>query len=103
MKGKKDNKQTTHTGFVFQNLPFLALLGLFSILYIANSHYAEKQIRKINSLKKEVEELRWEYNSIQSDIQYSSTYTQLRSRVDQKISINDVALPKKVKVAKGRK
>ena len=103
MKGKKDNKQTTNTGFVFQNLPFLALLGLFAILYIANNHYAEKQIRKINSLKKEVEELRWEYNSIQSDIQYSSTYTQLRSRVDQKIGINDVALPKKVKVAKGKK
>lgn len=81
---------------LYKNLPFLYFLGFLAILYIGNAHYAEKNYRKVASLKKEIKELRWQYLSIKADVMYTSTQSQMEKRV----AANNIGLrddgPKKI-------
>ncbi|HKG07570.1 MAG TPA: FtsL-like putative cell division protein, partial [Pedobacter sp.] len=58
-----------------QVLPFLIFLSVLSMLYIANSHMAIKNIREIDQLNKEVKELSWEYKSLKADLMFKSKLT----------------------------
>ena len=69
------SRQTTD--LVFGNFQFLLLLGGLGILYIANAHFAEKGVRRIQSLHKEIKELKWEYTSIKSETMYKSMQSQI--------------------------
>jgi len=48
-------------------LPYFLFLGLLGLIYIANTHYAERKIRKINTLKMEVEDLRIDYTTLKAE------------------------------------
>ena len=65
------------TDLVFGNFQFLLFLGGLGILYIANAHYAEKGVRRIQLLQKEIKELKWEYTSIKSETMYKSMQSQI--------------------------
>ncbi|MTI20227.1 hypothetical protein E1176_04270, partial [Fulvivirga sp. RKSG066] len=45
-------------GLPVKYLPYILFIAVVGIFYIGNSHYAEKTVRKIDKLKKEVEDLR---------------------------------------------
>ena len=66
---------------VYRNLPFVYFLAFLGIIYIWNVHYAERNIREIQSLKKELKESRWKYMSIKSDVMYQSMPSQVAKRV----------------------
>ena len=53
-------------------MPFMFFLTILSLAYIANSYYAEKTVRDIDKISKELKELRSEYISGKSDLMYSS-------------------------------
>lgn len=55
---------------VLKNLPYVLFLGFLTIVYIANAHFAEKQVRKIQVLQDEVRELKRQYNALKSEIMY---------------------------------
>jgi len=57
---------------VLKNLPYVLFLSFLTIIYIANAHYAEKQVRRIQTLQKEVKELKRQYNSLKSEIMFES-------------------------------
>jgi len=63
------------TSFVFSNS--LLFLGGLGILYIANAHFSEKGVRRIQTLQKEIKELKWEYTSIKSETMYKSMQSQI--------------------------
>lgn len=63
-------------------LPFILFLGLLGMIYIANRHLAEKNIRDIDKLTKEVHELNWEYKVTKADLAYKSTLSEVAKRVD---------------------
>ncbi|MBB6497883.1 FtsL-like putative cell division protein [Pedobacter cryoconitis] len=63
-------------------LPFLIFLSLLTMLYIANSHMAVKNIRDIDKLNKEVKELSWEYKSLKADLMFKSKLTEVAKKVD---------------------
>jgi hypothetical protein len=65
------------TDFVFGNFSYLMFLGFLAIIYIANAHFAEKGVRKIQLLQKEIKELKWEYTSIKSETMYKSMQSQI--------------------------
>jgi hypothetical protein len=44
-------------------LPFVLFVALLGMVYIGNRHLAEKNIRDIDKLTKEVKELSWDYKS----------------------------------------
>lgn len=63
-------------------LPFLIFLCVLVMIYIANSHMAVKNIRKIGALNKEVKELSWEYKSLKADLMFKSKLTEVAKKVD---------------------
>lgn len=67
-----NNLGTVATDAILSNLGFIAFLGLLATVYIANAHFAEGNVRKIQMLQQEIKDLRWEYMSLQSDNMYNS-------------------------------
>lgn len=66
---------------VLSNLGFIAFLGLLATIYIANAHYAERNVRNIQLLQNEIRDLRWEYMSLQSDNMYNSMQSIVADKV----------------------
>ncbi|MCD4747174.1 MAG: hypothetical protein K8R58_12830 [Bacteroidales bacterium] len=58
-------------------LPFILYLALLVIIYIGNSYYAEKNIREIEKIQKELKELRYEYISTKSELMHRSKQSQI--------------------------
>ncbi len=46
------------TNIVFGNFSYVMFLGFLAIVYIANAHFAEKGVRRIQLLQKEIKELK---------------------------------------------
>ena len=67
---------------IMENIPFIIFLAFLAIIYIANSRYAERNIREIQTLQKEVKELNYEYMSLKSELMQSS----MQSEVSKKVS-----------------
>lgn len=65
------------TDLVFGNFSFLLFIGFLGIVYIANAHFAEKGVRRIQSMQKEIKELKWQYTSIKSETMYKSMQSQI--------------------------
>ena len=63
-------------------LPFVLFLALLGMIYIANRHFAEKNIRDIDKISKEVKELSWDYKTAKADLAFKSTLTQVAKQAD---------------------
>ena len=77
-----------------QILPYIIFLSMLCMLYIANSHMAIKNIRKIDQLNKEVKELSWEYKSLKADLMFKSKLTEVAKKVDT-LGIKELTEPPK--------
>ncbi|WP_343745438.1 FtsL-like putative cell division protein [Chitinophaga sp.] len=66
-----------------QNLPYIGFLAVLALIYIANSHLAEKKIRRINQLGKEIKELKWEYINVKSELMFRSKMSEVSKSVEQ--------------------
>jgi|TARA_B100000902_G_scaffold295840_1_gene282738 uncharacterized protein YeeX (DUF496 family) len=67
-------------------------LLLFLIIYISNQHSVEKQIREINKLEKDVEELRTDYVTLNNNYMFSRKESEILKRV-KKIGLENSKLP----------
>lgn len=83
---------------VFQNLPFVLFLSFLAIVYIANAHYAEKRVREVFELQKEVKDLRREYHSLRADIAFNSRRTELARQLKSKGMGQSIRRQKKIRV-----
>ena len=63
--------------FTIQQLPFVFFLTLIAILYISNTYYAEKTVRRINNVTNELKELRSEYITTKSDLMFISKQSEV--------------------------
>jgi hypothetical protein len=63
-------------------LPFVLFIALLGMIYIGNRHLAEKNIRDIDKLNKEVKQLSYAYKVTKADLAYKSTLTEVAKRVD---------------------
>lgn len=84
--------------WILRNLAFIAFLGFLAVIYIANSHLAERNVRTIQMLEKDIKELRWYYMSLESENMFNS----LRSEIADKVKGEGLRLqrgkPKKIVV-----
>ena len=80
--------------YATQMLPYIIFLSMLCMLYIANSHMAIKNIRKIDQLNKEVKELSWEYKSLKADLMFKSKLTEVAKKVDT-LGIKELTEPPK--------
>lgn len=63
-------------------LPFLLFLTFLGLIYISNIYYAEENIRKIDDLKNELKELRYEYISTHTKLMHISKQSELAKRLE---------------------
>ncbi|NCP45283.1 MAG: hypothetical protein COW67_00840 [Flavobacteriales bacterium CG18_big_fil_WC_8_21_14_2_50_32_9] len=61
-------------------LPFVLFLTFLGLLYIANGYNTEKLVRELDNINDELKELRSEYITIKSDLNYESKQSQVASK-----------------------
>ncbi|HRD06556.1 MAG: FtsL-like putative cell division protein [Saprospiraceae bacterium] len=93
-------KRTKWVEWVFINLPFVCYLAFLGIVYIYNAHTAERSLRKIDRLKKEVMDDKWQYMNLKQELMYGSTQSQLAKNLEQKQILPLAKLPHKIVVGK---
>ncbi|MCL6523332.1 MAG: hypothetical protein K6T34_01605 [Thermoflavifilum sp.] len=67
--------------WVVRHLPLVLYLSVLALIYIANGHRAEKKIRKLNKLEKEVQALHWKYLEAKSEMMFQSKYSEVQRAV----------------------
>ncbi len=67
---------------ILEYLPFGAFIAFLMLLYISNRHFAERTIRGIDKVSKEVKELGWDHKSVSAELMKMSTQTEIAKRVD---------------------
>ncbi len=80
-------KDYTHLGtmmsdWVFGNIPFVFFLFFISLIYIANSNFADKQVRQIQLLEKDIKDLKWRYNGAKAEVMLSTKQSEIEKRVE---------------------
>jgi len=99
---KKQNKKTTIFQFdgidiLYRNISFVCFLALLGVIYIFNAHAAEKKARKLKMVTDEVKQVRWEFESVNHELIYNSTQSQLAEKLkQQEIGVAE-SLPRKIK------
>jgi hypothetical protein len=76
-------------GALYRNLPFVYFLAFLGVVYIALGHYAERNMRKIDRLQDELQEQRWKYMSVHSEVMKMGS----RSRVAETVAANGLIPP----------
>jgi hypothetical protein len=79
---KKEWRLRINYRAITQNMPFILFLSLLALIYIANSHMAEKKIRRINQLGREIKELKWEYLNVKSELMFRSKMSEVSKAVE---------------------
>jgi hypothetical protein len=79
-------------------LPFLMYLALLGMIYIGNMHLAEKTIRDIDDITKEVKERGWDYKTAKAEMAFKSTLTEVAKRADTLGVRQSVEPPQKITV-----
>lgn len=88
-------------GLPVKYLPYIVFVTVVGIFYIGNSHYAERNIRKIDLLKKEVEDLRADYTTLKADYMFGSKQSEVAKSV-KKLGIKEsLQPPEKIEVKEG--
>lgn len=62
---------------VISYLPYMLFVTFIGIMYIANGYYAEKTVRSLYKTTSDLKELRSEYITIKSDLNYLSKQSQV--------------------------
>ena len=73
-------------------LPFMFFLTFIGILYIANGYYAEKVVRDLHRTGNDVKELRSEYITIKSDLNFKSKQSQV-AQATESIAVYESTIP----------
>jgi hypothetical protein len=79
-------------------LPFIMYLALLGMIYIGNMHLAEKTIRDIDNITKEVKERGWDYKTAKAEMAFKSTLTEVAKRADTLGVRQSVEPPQKITV-----
>ena len=85
---------------LLKNLPFVLYLAFLAIVYIGNSFYAEKNIRNIEKLQRELKELRYEHIFIKSKVMSESRQSAVAKNLEG-LGIKESRVPPK-KISKNK-
>lgn len=86
---------------ILNNVGYFLFLAFLLLLYIGNTHYSEKTIRKIDRMKKVLREERWEYMTAKNDLMFNTKQTELASKVNARGLKELKEPPKKIVISKG--
>lgn len=83
-----------------KQLPYILFLAFIGLFYIANSYQAEKRIRKIEKLQKEVKELRYDHIYTRSVRVSKSRQSEIARTLAGKGIKESMVPPKKIELEK---
>lgn len=81
-RGKRDWRKLIYHRWIVKNIPFFLFLAILTVMYIANGHYANKAIRKINALDRHLKEMEYEFKTIKRDVIFRSKESELVKAVE---------------------
>jgi len=79
-----------------KNMRFLFFLAFLAIIYIGNSYHAEKNIRKVERMQKELRELRYKHISTKAKLMQGSRQSKVASILEYKGIKESTVPPKKI-------
>jgi cell division protein FtsL len=68
--------------WIVKNIPYFLFLAVLAVIYIYNGHYADKTIRQVTRVNKELKELQYEYKTIKSEVMFRSKQSELAKAVE---------------------
>ena len=68
--------------WIVKNIPFFLFLCMLAIIYIYNGHYAEKTIKEINRNTRELNERKYEYKTVKSELMFQSKQSEVVKAVE---------------------
>jgi Bacteriodetes cell division protein (FtsL-like) len=68
--------------WIFGNLPFVFFLFFVGLIYIANSNYSQKQVRRMQTLQNELKDMKWRYNAAKADLMLNTKQSEVERAVD---------------------
>lgn len=84
-KEKKRIKRRRSLGYnrwIVKNIPFYFFIAALAIVYIANGHYADKTMRKINTIENHLKEMEYEFKTVKRDVIFRSKESELAKAVE---------------------
>ncbi len=75
-----------------KNIPFFLFVAMLTVIYIANGHYADKTIRKINAADKHLKEMEYEFKTVKRDVIFRSKESELVKAVEP-LGLKELAAP----------
>ena len=81
LKEFRKRKSLLYNRCIVKNIPFYLFVSALTIIYIANGHYADKTIRKINSTAKHLKEMEYEFKTVKRDVIFRSKESELAKAV----------------------
>lgn len=88
-------------GFPVKYLPKILFVLFLSLIYISNTHYSEKTLRKINKMQTDVEDVRADYTTLKADLMFASKQSEVARRVKSLGLKESNKPPFKIEVEKG--
>ena len=88
-------------GFPVKHLPKILFCLFIALLYISNTHYADKTTREINKAQSEVEDMRADFTTMKSDVMFASKQSEVARRVKVLGLKESTKPPYKIVVEKG--
>lgn len=67
--------------WIVKNIPFYFFIAAIAIVYIANGHYADKTMRKINETEKNLKEMEYEFKTVKQEVIFRSKESELAKAV----------------------
>lgn len=88
-------------GFPVKYLPKILFVMALGLIYISNTHYGEKTVRKINNIQAEVEDLRADYTTLKANLMFASKQSEVAKKVKELGLKESLTPPFKVEVPEG--
>jgi len=87
MESAEEQKQEKRRFFdyrwIVMNFRFILFLAGLAVLYIANGHYADRTVLRINRTANRLKELQFEYKTVKSELMFRSKQSELVKSVSE--------------------
>lgn len=79
---KSKRRRLRYNRWIVKNIPFYLFISTLAIVYIANGHYADKLMRKINNTERNVKEMEYEFKTVKQEVIFRSKASELAKAVE---------------------
>jgi hypothetical protein len=81
-RAKRERLRLFGYRWIVRNIPFFLFLSVLAVVYIYNGHLADKTVRNINKVNRELKELQFEYKTLKGDVMFRSKQSELLKAVE---------------------